>query len=44
MTVRDELEMILELHDEVKKLEQKIADLFNRVYAEHLRKESENTK
>lgn len=40
MTVRDELEMILELHDEVKKLEQMIADLFNKIYAEHLKERS----
>lgn len=41
MTTRDTLEQILELHEEVKKLEQMIIDLFNRVYVDHLRKERE---
>lgn len=41
MTTRDTLEQILELYDEVQKLETMIVDLFNRVYADHLRKERE---
>lgn len=41
MTTRDTLEQLLDLYNEVKKLEQMVTDMFNRVYADHLRKESE---
>lgn len=41
MTTRDTLEQILELHEEVKKLDQMVVDMFNRVYADHLRKARE---
>lgn len=41
MTVRDELEYILEVYDEVKALEDKVVRLFNIVYAEHLKRERE---
>lgn len=41
MTTRDTLEQLLELHDEVQKLEEMIRQMFNRVYADHLKKESE---
>ena len=39
MTTRDILEYILEALEENKKTEEKLVDLFNRVYADHLRKE-----
>lgn len=44
MTTRDLLEMILEALEEVKQTEDKLVYLFNRVYADHLRKEREGKK
>lgn len=41
MTTRDTLEQLLELYDEVQKLEEMIRQMFNRVYADHLRKSRE---
>ena len=41
MTTRDTLEQLLELYDEVQKLEEMIRQMFNRVYADHLKKQSE---
>ena len=41
MTTRDTLEQLLELYDEVQKLEEMIVMMFNRVYADHLKKKSE---
>lgn len=41
MTTRDTLEQLLELYDEVHKLEDMIVMMFNRVYADHLRKSRE---
>lgn len=41
MTDRDIMEQILELYDEAEKLKQMITNMFNRVYADHLRKEKE---
>lgn len=41
MTTRDTLEQLLELYDEVQKLEEMVKDMFNRVYADHLKKKSE---
>ena len=41
MRTRDVLEYILEALEENKKTEEKLVDLFNRVYADHLRKERE---
>lgn len=44
MTTRDTLEQLLELYDEVQKLEEMIVMMFNRVYADHLKKNSEVTE
>lgn len=41
MTTRDTLEMILEALEEVKKTEDMLISLFNKVYYEHLRKSRE---
>ncbi len=41
MTTRDTLEQLLEIHDELEKLQEMVKDMFNRVYADHLRKEKE---
>lgn len=41
MTTRDTLEQLLEIHDELEKLQEMVKDMFNRVYADHLKKNSE---
>lgn len=41
MTTRDTLEQLLEIHDELEKLQEMVKDMFNRVYADHLKKHSE---
>lgn len=41
MTTRDTLEQLLELHEEVERLDEMVRLMFNRVYADHLKKESE---
>jgi hypothetical protein len=41
MTTRDILEVILEALEENKKIEEKLVYLFNRVYADRLKKHSE---
>ena len=41
MTTRDILEQLLELHEEVQKMDEMIRLMFNRVYADHLKKQSE---
>ena len=41
MTTRDTLEQLLEIHDELEKLQEMVKDMFNRVYADHLRKSRE---
>lgn len=38
MTTRDTLEQLLEIHDEIEKLQEMVKDMFNRVYADHLKK------
>lgn len=44
MTVRDELEIILEALEQVKQTEEKLTYLFNKVYADHLKKRIEVEK
>lgn len=39
MRTRDLLEMILELHEDVEKLNERIVTLFNKVYIEELRRQ-----
>ena len=41
MTTRDTLERILELHEAVKELEDKITELFNKVYYDELKRQRE---
>lgn len=41
MTTRDTLERILELHNEVEKLDEMIKELFNKVYADELKRQKE---